>query len=298
MSAVVTLEPKQAGTGDPSLENVRPISGYDSVAVNMRGKNVVDVDDIPDVSIGSSGHYYAAVLPFKPYLGVTFTMSANVTCLTESYTGNWQLNLGYGNGSYLEDITSINGWGAEQGARISVTGTCNEDSVKYQNLAFRLRLQTPTLGVAFEITNIMLEINETPTPYEPYQPGTTAQLSLPETIYGGTVDAVTGAGSKTWGYIASYNGESLPGEWISDRDVYSAGATPTAGAQVAYKLATPEPFQATGNQALPAVAGLNTVYTDGNSLDVTGQQDLLYTLQIMQTQTQNLNRFIAEGGTQ
>ena len=147
------------------------------------------------------------------------------------------------------------------------------------------------------ISNIQLELGSTPTPYEPYQ-GETSTLTLPETIYGGTVDAVTGVGRKEWGYIASYNGESLPGEWISDRDVYASGTTPTTGAQVAYKLATPEPFQATGNQALPAVAGLNTVYTDGDSLDVTGRQDLLYTLQNMQAQTQNLNRFIAEGGTQ
>ena len=119
----------------------------------------------------------------------------------------------------------------------------------------------------------MLELGSTPTPYEPYQPGTTATITLPETIYGGTVDAVTGMGSKTWGYIASYNGESLPGEWISDRDVYASGTTPTTGAQIAYKLATLEPFQATGTQALPAVAGLNTVYTDGDSLAVSGRSD-------------------------
>ena len=144
---------------------------------------------------------------------------------------------------------------------------------------------------------VMYFIGENSGNWKPYQPGTTATLTLPKTIYGGTVDAVTGVGKKTWGYIASYNGESLPGEWISDRDVYTSGTTPTAGAQVAYKLATPEPFQATGNQALPAVAGLNTVYTDGDSLDVSGRQDLLYTLQSMQAQTQNLNRFIAEGGT-
>lgn len=143
--------------------------------------------------------------------------------------------------------------------------------------------------------DIQLEFGSTHTPYEPYQ-GDTYDITLPETIYGGTVDAVTGMGSKTWGFIASYNGESLPGEWISDRDVYAPGTTPTTGAQVAYKLATPEPFQATGNQALPAVSGLNTVYTDGDSLDVSGRQDLLYTLQTMQTQTTNLNRFIAEGG--
>ena len=148
-----------------------------------------------------------------------------------------------------------------------------------------------------DAVELMLELGSAPTDYEPYQ-GNTYDMALPETVYGGSVDAVTGVGSKTWGYIASYNGEPLPGEWISDRDVYSAGASPTAGAQVVYQLATPEPFQATGNQALPAVAGLNTVYTDGDSLDVSGRQDLLYTLQNMQAQTQNLNRFIAEGGTQ
>ena len=115
-------------------------------------------------------------------------------------------------------------------------------------------------------------------------------LTLPETIYGGTVDAVLGEGSKTWGYIASYNGESLSGEWISDRDVYSAGTTPTTGAQVAHKLATPEPFQATGNQALPAVAGLNTVYTDGDSLIISGKEDIKYTINQITSNIQNINQ--------
>lgn len=297
LSAVVTLKPKQAGSGDPSPENVRPISGYDEVSVNVRGKNIVDVDNFTDANAGETGYYFETLLPFKLYVGVTFTLSANVTCLTESYTDGWKLELGAGNASYEYDIYNLGEFTKEQGARISVTGTALPEASIYENLAFRLRLETPTSYVKFEIANIMLEVNDTPTPYEPYQSGTTAQLSLPETIYGGTVDAVTGAGSKTWGYIASYNGESLPGEWISDRDVYSAGTTPTTGAQVAYQLATPEPFQATGNQPLPAVAGLNTVYTDGDSLDVSGRQDLLYTLQTMQAQTQNLNRFIAEGGT-
>ena len=92
-------------------------------------------------------------------------------------------------------------------------------------------------------------------------------LTLPETIYGGTVDAVSGAGSKTWGYIASYNGESLPGEWISDRDVYSAGTTPTTGAQVAYKLATPEPFEIS-KISIPSLIGENTFFTNGNNMDI------------------------------
>ena len=116
--------------------------------------------------------------------------------------------------------------------------------------------------------------------YAPYT-GTTATLALPETIYGGTVDAVTGVGSKEWGYIASYNGEALPGEWISDRDVYSSGTTPATGAQVAYKLATPTPIQATGNQPLPALPGTNTVYTDADAVRVEGRTDPLATVQAL-----------------
>ena len=152
-------------------------------------------------------------------------------------------------------------------------------------------------GVQFNIDGlgVMLCVQSAPTAFIPYT-GTTDTITLPETIYGGTVDAVTGVGSKTWGYIASYNGESLPGEWVSDRDVYAAGTTPTTGAQVAYKLATPEPFQATGNQALPAVAGLNTVYTDGDSLTVTGRRDLVSALEDLQTTMTAVTTLISEGG--
>ena len=92
-------------------------------------------------------------------------------------------------------------------------------------------------------------------------------VALPETIYGGTVDAVTGEGEKTWGYIASYNGESLPGEWISDRDVYAPGTTPTTGAQVAYKLAAPEPFK-TSQYSISSLESENTFFTNGENLDI------------------------------
>lgn len=62
---------------------------------------------------------------------------------------------------------------------------------------------------------------------------------LPEDSYGGTYDLVSGTYTRTWDRIASYAGETLPGEWVSDRDVYTAGTTPSIGAEVAYKLADP-----------------------------------------------------------
>lgn len=93
-------------------------------------------------------------------------------------------------------------------------------------------------------------------------------LTLPTTIYGGEVDAVTGEGVKKWEYIASYAGESLQGEWISDRDAYADGAQPTIGAQVVYKLAAPESFTATGGGRVDALAGTNIILTDADGVEV------------------------------
>lgn len=283
LSAVVTLEPKQAGSGDPSPENARPISGYDSVTVNIRGKNLLDPDN---VSVVTGGY------------GLTVTYEGNNTIHITGQPNNPS------NGGLDFTVLEVND------NSLSGKGLAVSDFIISGNLTVinAYGLRTPTeqsLAIKAYLDNtvtydarIQLAVSvDGLEAYEPYQPGTTATLTFPETIYGGTVDAVTGEGSKTWGFITSYNGEALPGEWISDRDVYAPGTTPTTGAQVAYKLATPEPFQATGNQALPAVAGLNTVYTDGDSLAVSGRSDPLSTIQTMQAQITALQDQATQGGT-
>jgi hypothetical protein len=50
----------------------------------------------------------------------------------------------------------------------------------------------------------------------------------------------------------------------------NAAGTPV---QIAYKLATPTPFTATGAQPIPALAGANTILTDADSATVTGRAD-------------------------
>lgn len=305
LSAVVTLEPKQAGSGDPSPENVRAISGYDEVTVTVRGKNLflfstknesVTRSDITceydaetqlfTINGANSNDTAQAILNVAANFIFPDLRVGDTICVSGNIPDGAYFQINYNASGTTKRLVGTLGGNV---------AAIPDDFETISSVFIGVLANSVFENSSF---HIQLELGSTPTPYEPYQSGTTATLTLPETIYGGTVDAVTGVGSKTWDYIASYNGESLPGEWISDRDVYAPGTTPTTGAQVAYKLATPEPFQATGNQPLPAVAGLNTVYTDGDSLDVTGRQDLLYTLQVMQAQTQNLNRFIAEGGTQ
>lgn len=60
-------------------------------------------------------------------------------------------------------------------------------------------------------------------------------------VYGGSVDVINGVVTPC-PYYASYNGEQLTGEWISDRDVYSPNTTPTTGAQVVNIGATGTPL--------------------------------------------------------
>ena len=171
--------------------------------------------------------------------------------------------------------------------------------------------------------------------------GTAATLNLPSTIYGGTVDAVTGKGRDEWA-LMEFDGtetwysavspqagassfeintnETLPG--ISEGDsrrcshyatknfsywnqltvntfatnltfvrictefqnengfksylaAQAAAGTPVT---VAYKLATPTTFQATGAQSLPALPGTNTIYTDADTVTVTGRADPVQTI--------------------
>lgn len=89
-----------------------------------------------------------------------------------------------------------------------------------------------------------------------------------QTVYGGTVDVVSGVLTVTDAEIASYNGETLPSTWISDRDVYAEGTTPTIGAQVVYELATPQTFQLTPQQ-IQMLKGANVLWSDADDLTLT-----------------------------
>jgi hypothetical protein len=91
-----------------------------------------------------------------------------------------------------------------------------------------------------EITNVSA-VNGDTDKYRKYTiPFTDGQGQSVE-VFGGECDVVNGVVTPC-PYYASYNGEQLTGEWISDRDVYAEGTTPTIGAQVVNIGATGTPF--------------------------------------------------------
>ena len=104
---------------------------------------------------------------------------------------------------------------------------------------------------------------------------TTVNISFPismPTVYGGYLDVVSGILTVTHALIPSYAGEQLPGAWISDRDVYSSGATPTTGAQVVYELATPQLFQLAA-RVIRTLYGTNHVCVSTGDCAVTYRAD-------------------------
>lgn len=262
----VSWEPTQEGSGDPSPENIRPIKGRDSVTMERCGENLFTI-----------GNFIGGYFIDDKYSG-----THDFTNVNEAYWVSYKIPCNPGN------IISVSGFPEKGG--ISNAWTSDINGKKYfkdagSSAKVNNSYTTPVgarclvIGVVGKLLDVdadystgMICVGASPTAYSPYT-GQTATLTLPHTIYGGTVDAVTGEGQKTWKLIDSYTGEDLPGKWISDRDVYASGTAPTTGAQVAYKLAESISFTATGAQPIPALIGVNTILTDADKLTVTGKAD-------------------------
>ena len=256
LDIVASWEPTQDGSGDLSPDNIRPIKGRSTVEIERCGKNIVNPTRVEAETKEMSGIKFMVM----PDGGISISGTATGTALYVLYKNfkakiSIKDNKDYKIGSYV-----LSARGLTDGVTLVRPLDSTRMYVRVQN------------GMSVDtIVYVQIEAGSTATDYAPYQ-GNTAMLALPATVYGGEIE-VDGTGRQTWGYIASYAGETLPGEWISDRDVYAEGTTPTVGAEVAYKLAEPLPFTATGGVKLPALEGVNTIFTDADSVTVKARAD-------------------------
>lgn len=269
LGVTVSWTPTQEGSGDPSPENIRPIKGRTEIKVERCGANLLNIkpfdtriqkgitfEYVPDGGIHIQGTASAnADSPTFP----VWHLPPGKYCGPNTPTGVSASIVILRNGSNL--------WLNTKGIFEILAG----DVTKYWYMIV-------TNGATLDTTIYPYIVPGTtaPTAYAPYI-GSTNTLTLPETVYGGEVDA-EGKGQETWGCIDSYAGETLPAEWICDRAAYAAGTTPPNGAQVAYKLDKPKPFTATGGAAIPALSGTNTVLTDADSVTAAGRADPIQTI--------------------
>lgn len=274
----VGIVPVQPGSGDPSPSNVRPITGWDNVAVTRTGKNLLNFIN----SRTDAGVTFA-------YNSETGGVSVNGTATKNAYSdGSISASavLRYARlkaGTYIASVTADAG-AVDAGLYIQAL---YDDGATMPAVAVKQNPKTITLTAdAWVYSRIQvvsgatvsgtiypqIEIGSTATDFEPYH-GNTYPIPLGHTVYGGTLDVTTGELIVDKGYIASYDGETLPSTWMSDRDVYSAGETPTTGAQVVYELAEPQTYTLTPQQ-VTLLKGINNVFADAGTVEVAYSADI------------------------
>lgn len=212
----LNLVPHQEGSGDPSPDNVRPISGYTDVTVTRAGKNIV-------------------LLNFTSFVnaGITYTRNADgsVTAVGTSTSGVAGKDMSYlylPNGNYI-----INGGSAAIGVRVNLYNA--EDVVlsritsRGEDKPFVINDTVDHVGFACGYVTTDTAVNETIYPmirsadftdatFEPYT-ADTYPIALPTaagTVYGGsleinedgtgtlTVDmAAVDLGTLTWSRIVT-----------------------------------------------------------------------------------------------
>ena len=327
LSVKASWEPTQEGSGDPSPDNVRPIKGRDSVTVERCGENLIKY---PYSSSSVSRNGLVITSQQDGSITVNGTATADTWCaiglnIEKRLPMNTPITLsgcpaGGSTKSYYIGLYLGGKWHAD-------TGNGNTD-IKFttREIASRVEVSIIKGTVCNNLTFYpKIEVRTTITSYSKYH-GQTAALTLPRTIYGGTVDAVTGNGNENTKIITLDGNElkftkrgiyinlmdhSAPGiskngiiccshfdkglfgantnyefcfmlesdmtslfASVDDLNAYLA-AQYAAGTpvQVAYKLAEPVPFAATGAQPIPALSGVNTVITDADSATATGRAD-------------------------
>ena len=279
--------------------NICPISGLDSVVVERCGKNQLPLT-LEGVKTSNTTGTWSGNQYVKN--GITFTVitdeNNNVTGIKANGTasgGNAEIRM------YTETYASnefkgykLTGSTGGSGNTFAMIAMYSNNGTSWVNEARQYDGEDLTISdynyirFAVIISNGNTVSNQMFYPmvrfatvsdatFEPYQ-STTSTTTLPTTVYGGTLDLTNGRLVVDRAYIASYSGQTLPGAWISDRDVYTGSNSPTTGAQVVYELATPVITTITPS-SLSLLKGLNVVSTNGDTVEVTFNQGSLATLE-------------------
>lgn len=169
------IEPVQEGSGDPSPDNVRAISGWSAASIQRTGKNLYPTGDLE-----FTGNYR---IDFDPPLPPgTYTMGALITSGDTDTTKN--------------TCVVINKEGISMTSFLLTRDTYNTATVTTAEPIYSMRFYAGSTlnnskGDTCTWKNIMLNVGSEALSYEPYE-GQTLTTSLPETVYGGELDWITG----------------------------------------------------------------------------------------------------------
>lgn len=184
------LAPIQAGSGDPSPSNIRPISGWTGAKLTRCGKNLMDL---------SQGYGYDELKPLNAPVGTPITFSLFPTDGASQFNGR----------IIYEDDTinnfAIIGKNTDNNIWHTYTITPEKHIKEYS-------MYDVEGGSKRTISKGMIEYGSTATAYEPYQ-GDTFTADFGQTVYGGTLDWNTGVLTVDKAFV-EYDG-SADENWLT-----------------------------------------------------------------------------------
>lgn len=189
-SLKVAIEPVQSGSGDPSPNNVRPISGRNSIKVLRTGRNILEpyVREFTASGVTASINADGSVTLNGTSFGVggiTLFTSPNVRNLI---AGTYYARL------FGENLTGLNLQlyvdGSSKFIKQSGSFTVQDDGL---NNYVRVRWDGEVTFDNVTVYPMLIVGTEEPSVYEPYQ-GNTYDISLASagTVYSGTLDVTKG----------------------------------------------------------------------------------------------------------
>lgn len=183
---LVHIEPVQEGSGDPSPDNVRPITGWTGAKVTRTGKNLLNLVESEMVLDGwnrlfpislKAGTY---IISCQNQFGASSAKGARVLFTSENYA------------TTVKELSNYYTFGDSTFVGMAVTIT-EEEASEIKNIQFLLRAGNVSYNDIVQ-GNIQLELGSTATAYEPYS-GQTYDIIFPAeagTVYGGTLDVTKG----------------------------------------------------------------------------------------------------------
>ena len=314
LDVTASWTPTQAGNGDPSPENIRPISGRNKITLTRCGRNLWSYGDLTVTLIKEIAlNYPAGQYIFAANLDTDAKTTVQVGVLVD---GVWKYTQNAPAKPIAIKITATKSF---RGVRLYAGSSPSEQATTaYRNVAVWVGSTAPAAYASYS--------------------GESTTLSLPETIYGGRAnqdgngmkewalltldgteawqiggiasdksdwfyqspritDAVNTAPSQSsqlcshypyspianntltgcavvWGQIRVRWGDTIPDNtdaWKSYLAAQKAAGTPVT---IAYKLASPTTFTATGAKTITAKSGVNTVFSDADNVTVKYSDDI------------------------
>lgn len=217
LDVTASWTPTQAGSGDPSPENIRPISGRDKITLTRCGRNLWSYGDLTVTLIREiTLNYPAGQYVFAAKLDTDAKTTVQIGVLVD---GIWKYTQNAPAKPIEIKITATKSFG---GVRLYAGASPQEQATAtYRNVAVWAGSTAPAAYASYS--------------------GESTTLSLPETIYGGSVDQ-NGNGVKEWALLTLDGTESWQiggiasdkSDWFyqSPRITDAINATPSQSSQL------------------------------------------------------------------